>query len=442
MPLSPVELGFCHLEDHASAAFRVVAICRCEGIIEPELLRTALHRLQHRQPKLRTVVTKLGRGRSEFRFERNTPTVPLDIRDHAGEEGPWREEASRLFRTPFPERGPLMRVTVLRNIARNRCDMVVTLHHAVADGVSACAILHDLLTEYAVAEARRDVAPRPPLLPVRVTRAKSPGGFGSKLWLLRRLWSIQRRERSSPQTRLPESAEVAPQAQWVRWEFTREQSAALVRRCKTERASLRAALVAAACRGLGDCLPQARAAGFKVQFPFDVRAMLETAAAPLTNEDLGCFATVANDFIDVPQSADFWELARQNYESTKVFVQHGGPAFYYNLASRMSRVFSLLPQKDSEAKSNTDSAQERREERPTIVISNFGVINLGDQYGSLRPSGCTFVFRHEGSGPMLMLHSLIMGERLHVSFSADRLDPGFWEQLQAAVLGHLEAAAC
>jgi len=433
--LNPLELAFCHWEDHRAAAFRAVALCRVDGFVESEFLEIALNRLQHRQPKLRAAVAQMSRGRSQLRFEQDTPPIPFQIKDHAEREGPWREETRRLFETTFPEMGPLVAVTVLRSRAHDCSEMLVTIHHAIADGLSAAAVLDGLLSEYAIAESRQDAPPRPPLNPVRVVRAKSSGGWSARIWLLRRLWRIQREQRRSPQTQLPAALDVPPQSQWVRWVFSPTESSLLLQRCKGEQTSLRAALAAAACCGLMDCLPVPRGS-FKCQYPFDVRAMLVTTSTRLTLEDMGCFATIANDFYEVPQQPVFWDVARHTYEGIKTFVQHGGPAFYYNMAARLSKLSSMM----NTSTSGSESTAEISGDRPTVVISNFGVLNIQEEYGSLRPTGCAFLFKHDGIGPSLMLHSLVMGAQLHISFSADRLDPTFWDRLHCAVLGHLKAA--
>jgi hypothetical protein len=79
--------------------------------------------------------------------------------------------------------------------------------------------------------------------------------------------------------------------------------------------------------------------------------------------------------------------------------------------------------------------------RVTLLATNYGVINIRDAYGSLRPRGCTLILKTDIVGPSLIMEALVMGQRLNIGFSADALEPAFWERLQAAVRRRLDTAA-
>lgn len=435
--LGPVERLFWRVENGFAGLFRVTIVMRLDGCIEADLLAGALHRLQCRHPKLRAVIVDGGVGQPCYQFDETGRSVPFEIEDYDDREFAWREAAQRLMQGALPAAGPLIAVTVLRSRTRGRSDLLLTAHHAVADGMSAIMLIGDLLAEYARGEAEPEVQPRPALPTVTAMRAKTSGGWAGRLWLLRRLRRMMREDRSGRQTSLPEVPGIPPQSQWVHWVFSRQDTLELVRRCRREQVSLGAALVAAVFCGLVDCLPGPQAL-LKCSFPFDLRDAVEGPAGPVTLQDLGCFVSIMNEFYEVRQPPAFWELARRAHQNHQTFVKQGGPSFYYNLAAtaafydRLKAFARLMPRR-----ANAEPPSDRR---VTLLATHYGVLNLREAYGSLRPRACTLTFKNDTFGPSTVLEALVMGQRLNIGLGAGNLDPAFWAQLQMAVRKHLGAA--
>jgi hypothetical protein len=431
VPLSPVEDMFWSVEEGFEGAFRGTIVVHLNGCIEADVLVLALRQLQHRHPKLRAAIAQGSDGRRRYVFDPAAPPIPFRIEDYEGADPRWREETRRLLQIKFPAAGPLVAIGVLRNRSAGRCELLVAVHHAIADGVSAITIVNDLLSAYADAEAHLDV-PAGPVLPiVTAARAPSSGGTRGRLWLLRRFLRIQWQERRSPATNLPRVRDIPPQSQWVHWTFSREETLALVRRCRKERTSLSGVLASAMCCGLMECLPIPKAT-FKCQFPFSIREMLEGPAGPVTPEDLGCFVSIMNESYTMLPRPAFWELARRAHTDLQAFVRHGGPALYHNLATAI--VGRLLVRAAA-------SMPVWKEERPTLFVTHYGVANIRDAYGSLRPERSTLIFKNDVIGPLLVMEGLVMGHRLNVGVAADGLEPAFWERLQVAVRRYLVDAS-
>ena len=428
--LSPAEGILWRLEENIVGAFRVTVILRVDGHVEEHILSSALRHLQRHHPKLRAAIEEGGDGRLRYRFADNGFPIPLEVKDYEEAELPWREETRRLMEIRFPSVGPRAAVSVLRCPSRCYSEVLLTVHHAVADGVSGIMLMDDLMTEYARVEADPEAPFRPALPAITAPRARTSNGWRGKLWLFRRFLGIQRIERSFRQTPLPQASNVSPQSQWVHWVFPREYTVALIRRCRKEKTSLGAVLVAASCCGLMDCLPLDEAL-FKCQFPFNIRDLLVGPAGPVTGQDLGCFASIMNSFYQVRQQPSFWNLARHIHQDQQAFVQQGGPASYYNLAAATAtRLFQsiapkLLPASDR---------------RVTLLATNYGVLSMDQAYGSLSPRECTLTFKNDVVGPPLVMEALAMGQRLNVGFVGDGLDQAFWEKLHVAVRKHLDAA--
>ena len=427
--LSPIEEGFWR------GTLGVVLLLRLDGCIEADLLAKSLQRLQHRHPKLRATIARGRDGKYRYQFDQVAPPIPFTITDHDDGEFPWREEARRLLRISPPPAGSLAAVTVLRSRSRGSSELILSVHHGIADGRSGIMLLDDLLTEYANAEAHLEGAARPALPVVSAARATVSGGWRSRLWLLRRFLRLHREGGRSRQTPLPEGHDIPPLSQWVHWVFSREDTLALIRRCRKEQVSFSGVLVAAVFCGLMDCLP-APEGFFKWYSPFDVREALEGPAGPVAARTLGAFAVFMRAHCKVPQQPAFWDLARRMHQDVQAFVQHGGPAFGYNMMGvAASRLFPPMQRMLERLRPSGGL-------RTTLFVTHYGVIAMGDTYGSLRPRECTLVFKgDEFTGPWLVMEGLVMGQRLNMGFVADGLEPAFWERLHVAVRRRLDAAA-
>ena len=413
-------------------AIRVLVLLRLDGCIEADLLAPALDRLQRRHPKLRAVMIRGSDGRHRYHFDQVAPPIPFQITDHEEGEPPWREEARRLLHIGPPPDGSLAAVTVMRSRSRGCSEIILSVHHSVADGRSAIILVDDLLAEYASLEAGVEGPPRPVSPVISAARAVVSGGWRDRLWLGRRFLRIQREEKRSPRTPLPAGRDIPGLTQWVHWVLSREETLALIRRCRKEHVSFSGALTAAAFCGLMDCLPVPEAS-FTWNSAFDVRDLLEV---PTAARALGSFVAPMGQFYKVPRQPAFWDLARRVHQDVEAFVQHGGPAVGYNMMGvAASRLFPPL-QRLLERLRPSEGL------RTTLFVTHYGVIDMRDAYGSLRPRECTLAYKgDEFTGPWLVMEGLVMGQRLNLGFAADGLAPEFWERLHAAVRRHLDAAA-
>ncbi|MEO7273521.1 MAG: hypothetical protein ABIX28_18190 [Vicinamibacterales bacterium] len=417
--VSPMEEAFWR------GPMRVVMLLRLDGWIESAPLVEALRRQQRRHPKLRAVMAVGPDGRNIYQFQHDPPAFPCEVIDVDGAESPWREATERLLHIDPPPRGSLMAVIALRDRARQRSEVVLSVHHGVADGRSGVTLAHELLTEYVNAHTGRPPLPALPVVSAPTARLSSR--WIDRLRLVRRFVRLQLDEARLPHTRLPEAPGVLLSSQWVHWVLSREDTLKLVRCCRTHRVIPTAAVVAAVCCGLMECLP-ATTAVLKWQCPFDVR---ESVDGPVSPVDLGNFVASMRGLCALPRRPSFWEVAKQVHQDIQEFVRQGGPALGYNIAQLLlGRRFRRL-----------DGALPRPMRRPTLLFTNHGVIGLADSYGDLRLQEATFIFKGDDvTRPWLTLESLIVGHRLNLGLIGDGLDPAFWARLHVAVRGHLDLA--
>jgi hypothetical protein len=426
VPVPPLEEGFFR------GPVRVAVLVHLEGRIESDVLSEALHRVQRRHPKLRAAITLDSTGQRRYEFGRVVAPIPVEIIDYDGEHAPWREETRRLLQLEPPPVGPVLAVTILRDRNAVSSHLILCAHHGIADGRSGIILAEHLLAEYANVHSNVQ-APEIPALPlVSAPRARNSGGVRGKVRLLRRFVRLQRDESRTHQTLLPTGRDIPDCSQWVHWVFSREATLRLVRRCRKEQVASSGAFVAAVYCGLMDCLSVPEGL-FKWHCPFSVRDKLKGSAGPVTDQDLGVFVGMMRGVFRIPQKPDFWDLARRAHTDIQGFVEQGGPAVSYNLSRlAINRFFTryepvLLP---------TSS------KRPTLLFTNYGVLDMRNAYGPLRPKDCTLMFNGDKvTGPWLIMEALVHDQRLNIGFAGDGLDPVFWEQLHAAVRSHLDAVA-
>lgn len=428
---------FWRFEDELEGAFRGTVVVRLDGVIEDGPLRVALQQLQQRHPKLRSGVALESDQHWYYRFETLPGPIPFEIKDFDEAEMPWRDEARRLTMRRFSPGEPLAAVAVLRSRTWVRSELFLTASHAIADGVSAIMLVGDLLTEYAKAEEQPNSPLGSSLPAITALRATSSGGWGRRIQLLHRSMRLQREEKRMPLTQLPENYDIAPLSQWAHWVFSPGDTLALIRRCRKEQTSMSGAMVAAVFCGLMDCLSVPEAS-FKCLIPFDIREFLEGSSGPVTTRDLGCFACAMSGLVSIKKNPSFWDVARLAHRDIQNFVDLKGPSFIYNLGgmlvdfkAMMRRLLRKQPQK----------WEAKPEPRPaTLLATNYGVLDLRDRYGSLRPRECTLTFNNGRVGPLLIMESLVMRQQLNLGFACGGLEPEFWEKLQVAVRGYLDAA--
>ncbi len=169
--------------------YNLVTVVRLEGALPRERLRRALDDLQRRTPLLRAIVEGSGRG-AAFRLA-DTPKVGLRV--ESAEPRDWRRRVEQELESGFEiARGPLVRCLYLTLPAEGGIgsgDLLMTFHHAIADGVAVARLLRDLLTTCAGGSVPAPAAPvaLPPSADERFpARYRTPGGGARGLRFLLR----------------------------------------------------------------------------------------------------------------------------------------------------------------------------------------------------------------------------------------------------------------
>lgn len=155
--MNVLERAECLLDAGSSGNMNFTVIVRYRGCLEASALRSALATVQAEHLLLRSTVRWQG---DHCRFVPTAAAVPVVLHPWPG-DGPadrqavdqaWKAVTMADLRQRFIGEGePLWRLSWLRGA--NAGELLVTFHHAIADGLSAMALVQRLFTLLAAAEA-------------------------------------------------------------------------------------------------------------------------------------------------------------------------------------------------------------------------------------------------------------------------------------------------
>ncbi|MET0385573.1 MAG: amino acid adenylation domain-containing protein, partial [Polyangiales bacterium] len=170
LPLSAAQrrMYFLWQLDPDSAAYNICGALALRGVLDVGALQRALDALVARHEALRT---RFPEHAGEPYQQIDAPTPVWLRRDDLRQAAPTaREHAARVLRATESQRGfdlgrgPLFRVRLIQ-LRESEQQLIVTLHHSIADGASMNVLLADLTALYIAASAGR--APQLPALPVQ-----------------------------------------------------------------------------------------------------------------------------------------------------------------------------------------------------------------------------------------------------------------------------------
>jgi hypothetical protein len=278
--------------------YNMVVGVQIRGAVQPDRLRAALDKAQQRHPLL-GVNTELGPAGIPWFSSQGVGVIPLTVVAQAQPDASAKLAESELVATfvmdqPSSARLPLLRVSLfLPRDAAQPTDLLFTVQHVIADGLSMVFLVRDLLRFMEHPDAPVVVLDAPAsaadLLPAKVRSRipTSPLRFTFALWLVE--WYVRLRFGGRA---------VAPKqlAQRQRsWELTPEQTERLRARCRREAVSIHSAICTAFSPGFG-----------AIHTPVDLRSLL---ARPV-GESLGNFVGAAEVKLKYRAARGFWNNAR------------------------------------------------------------------------------------------------------------------------------------
>lgn len=294
------------------------------GPMDGHLLERALALVQERHPLLRARVDDSG---TPAYTEDGGAPIPLSVEPRR-DASHWLEALEADLNQLWPPHGPLARVRLLSD--GDAHDIILGLHHMMADGMSAMVLARELLAcAAALSEGRPlglEQAPERPaledLLPPQARGAsglKRAAGVAGE-WGVHALRGL---------FIMPAEVSVPPgqrRTRLLRLELTSEETALLGQRCRERGTTVHGALCAAMAQSLVAAFrhaPENRAArAIACISPVNLRRMLE----PAIGDEVGLYITPFGTAHPLSQVGDFWSLARAVRRELKEAMD-GGAVF-------------------------------------------------------------------------------------------------------------------
>ncbi|AEU36219.1 condensation domain-containing protein [Granulicella mallensis] len=309
--LGSLERWFYLMNQNRSNHYSITA--EVSGSTTPAMWREALNQLQLRHPLLNVFIAE--RERSQISFMRDDiQSIPLTVFERSTPQQ-WQGIAAQDLSEPFDaSKAPLIRATLLHG--NDRCEIMLSVHHSIADGMSVAFLLRDLVSAVAgkalethlVPASQGDLFADPETMP-----APSSG---------------------SAATPRPVSFQVVesfyPQVDAV--QFTQQETQALIEAARRQDTTLHAGIAAAAVLAGRALSPVWRQDPVRVFSPINLRNMLGlqddcvvalsagiTAMDPLPDDDLWALARTIKQELTPQQSPQgiayglgFFDMATAN----------------------------------------------------------------------------------------------------------------------------------
>ncbi len=291
----------------------LVVLVRLDGPALDDLLPQALAAAQARHPLLRASICDQRSG-PRFAVRPADDVNPIALRFVSAPMAVRTVVESEL-RTPFDVgTGPLARLTCIRDVGAAG-DLVLTLHHAIADGASAANLVHELLGWCGARLAGDDPPPPlppagerddlpPPLTEVLPATSRGLRGLRAALALAARQGRDELTYRlGNPRRPVPPPGEASTMA----LRLDRNATTSLVARARRSRLTMTSVLCAALLWEASATLYRSRPATMRAVVWVDLRRHL---SPPVPATTLACYVSMLRFVIKVDPREGFAPLAR------------------------------------------------------------------------------------------------------------------------------------
>jgi hypothetical protein len=258
-PLSGFERLFLALDKINGFNFGIAV--SFSGVIGPDRWRAALEQAQNRHPLLNSGINEDDPHAPYFTRGAGLP-IPLAFRRRSSSTG-WQQVMESEIAEPFDlSAGPLLRASLLED--QRGCDLVITAHHVVVDGMGVLALVADLLC--ALAGESLTQLPVPPAAEERAAEIRAlspvpeaPGNPGEEPQPRNRSYASRNRKGNAAIS----SLRLSP-----------EETAELLSYTRREQTTIGAVLSAAAVSALRDLVSELKGADLRITTAIDIRPYL------------------------------------------------------------------------------------------------------------------------------------------------------------------------
>lgn len=380
------------------APFNLVLVLRLDRYPGEDVLRRSLGGLVRRHPLLRARILK--RHRHYFFDIAHDPVIPLQTVTRRSDDD-WREVAEDQLNTGFDlAAGPLFRLTsVAAADTELPCELVLTAHHVIIDGVSAARLLHDLLSNCAALASGEQLGAVPAYQPVNPAETLLPQQYRgwrhmSKLFAFagRQTWAelrCARANRGLPTlpARTPTHCRIMP------FQLSADATKAMLSACKGRGVTVAgllcaAQLLTARTQGFGDSVVRFR------HFIFaDLRPYLQPSVPA---DQLGNYIAMVQLHTRVGPESQPWTLARTLSVQMHEAAKHGDKFLSLYMAKPMMRAILRL----------------QRPRMGHAALSFSGDVPLAQRYGDIGFRGLHAFVSNLALGPVYTANVRIFHKQL------------------------------
>jgi len=418
-PLGPQEHLFRTVFEDFDGDGQVTVAFRLIGILEQGPLEQALRLLHQRHPKLRALIGQDPDGTACLEITDAVPVPALTVEDFASEDLPWEARSlASSARKVNAQSGPLWRVELLRSRSHRVCEILITAHHIIIDGVSVFRLLDDLLGFYHQIQVD-GVDPAAIAASIQPTPAVMTSELPVRAPLFKRMRALVAMIRQFAERKRGNWAALpaSPQGHaphWSRVSLSAEQNELLKQRAREHAVTIGTLLPAIALMGVARALAQP-VCRLRCNIAVGVRDLYEP---PIPGDCLGCFVSGFDSSYRVATAYSVWDLAANIRARLQRFLQGGGPAMTTHLIKRIDLKQGYRPPK-----------------RPTLGVSNLKIAAVKAGYGDLVLDGYSEVGRNRMIGPSLNLTAVEINGALHLGHGtagvADAFRAAYHRQFQS-----------
>ncbi|HIK04215.1 MAG TPA: hypothetical protein IGS40_05805 [Trichormus sp. M33_DOE_039] len=329
-----------------------------QGKIQLESLKIALTHLQQRHPLLRVGIT-LDKNGNPYFVEQSKP-IPVRVVSRQSAEH-WEQELEAELVQPFTsDDAPLLRMVWLYSV--NISELIITCHHAIADGLSVVNLIRDLLT--VLGNPHQPLPSLPPPSPCEILLPDcqhQPAYIGQTLAMKVLLGLKKRTDKSSPSRRNYPKLRVGS--------LSPNLTTALIQRCRAENTTVHGVLCAAF--GLAIAASETSKSSFNCFSPVNVRSFLTSAVT----ENCGLYIFPALSTNSLTPNLTLWELA------SSIKAQLRSQTTIENLQSKAMEYERLMA-----ANPNPEMVLQlfKKYYGFDLMVTNLGRLNLPQQFGELQ----------------------------------------------------------
>ncbi|TFG15079.1 MAG: hypothetical protein EU531_08675 [Promethearchaeota archaeon] len=308
-----------------------------KGELDLEKLRNALDLAQEKHPMLKAQI--YFEDEEQFLIWGDINSIPLDVIPRKKKEL-YREIIEQEFITPFDMginyKNPLIRVKVLQS--ETVFDLIITIQHVIADGISMAFLFRDILEFYINPQKKfkpfEIVKETENILPsdIRKKIPKSKCRFKIVSWLIKigvlfyRLIDKFRSESKEPNQL--EFDNINDQTlKTYSWIFNKQQTMDFIKKCKEQRISVQSAL----CTMFLEDFPI-------INNPINLRDRLDYPVG----QSVGLYASGLNIKKPYNPKISFWKNAEQYYHKLRKNLSSDKVFGIFKIISRVVPIESLI----------------------------------------------------------------------------------------------------